>query len=117
MDDFRQLEPEATSEAVRHNLETSYDQSPTAMARSRRPRSHNGGAPSISLSDLSDEQLRGTFFTHAHNFGVSGGTFQSIKNMHIHHASPAEPSAFPTIPMGYLNLLHELLLNADTGVV
>ncbi|KAJ7657125.1 hypothetical protein B0H17DRAFT_357202 [Mycena rosella] len=80
-------------------------------------RGHNGGRTLHQPLRPLRRTVARHFFTHAHNFGVSGGTFQSIKNMHIHHAPPAEPPDFPTIPMGYLNLLRELRLNADTGVV
>ncbi|KAJ7687120.1 hypothetical protein B0H17DRAFT_699538 [Mycena rosella] len=69
------------------------------------------------LHDLNppQDQVTGAFFPNAQNFVVTGGRFKSITN--IHHAAPAEPPAFPTIPMGYLNLLRELRLNTDTREV
>ncbi|KAJ7632013.1 hypothetical protein B0H17DRAFT_1339772, partial [Mycena rosella] len=115
MDGSRQHEP--ASGAARHDLETSHAQSPTDDGTEQASAVTMEAVPCISLSDLSDEQLRGTFFTHAHDFGVSGGTFQSIKNMHIHHAVRAEPPDFRVIPLGDLDLRHEIGLNYDTGIV
>ncbi|KAJ7687110.1 hypothetical protein B0H17DRAFT_1136438 [Mycena rosella] len=69
------------------------------------------------LHDLNPPQDRvtGAFFLNARNFVVTGGRFKSITN--IHHAVPAEPPDFRVIPLGDLDLRHEIRLNYDTGIV
>ncbi|KAF7358262.1 hypothetical protein MVEN_00875300 [Mycena venus] len=72
-------------------------------------------------------QYRSAFFSHAKHFTVSGGTFTMIDE-----AAPKDHSGnlnaqydrnlpldvdFRTIPLGDLNLLHELTLDGRSGVV
>ncbi|KAJ6576910.1 hypothetical protein DFH09DRAFT_1310926 [Mycena vulgaris] len=60
-----------------------------------------------------NDQYTGAFFPKAHHLVVAGGKFKSITN--ITQAAPTVPSDFRTIPMGDLDLRHEIRLNS--GVV
>ncbi|KAJ7687129.1 hypothetical protein B0H17DRAFT_699641 [Mycena rosella] len=61
------------------------------------------------------DQVTSAFFPNAQKFVVTGGRFKSITN--IHRAIPAEPPDFRVIPLGDLDLRHEIRLNYDTGIV
>ncbi|KAJ7142252.1 hypothetical protein C8R44DRAFT_760419 [Mycena epipterygia] len=50
--------------------------------------------------------LTGSFFPNSHNFLVSGGEFTSVTN--IYHSSPSVRQDFRMIPLGDLDLRHEI---------
>ncbi|KAJ6576916.1 hypothetical protein DFH09DRAFT_1450478 [Mycena vulgaris] len=62
-----------------------------------------------------NDQYTGAFFSKAQHLVVAGGKFKSITN--ITHAGPTVPSDFRMIPMGDLDLRHEIRLDSGSGVV
>ncbi|KAJ6538703.1 hypothetical protein DFH09DRAFT_1042106 [Mycena vulgaris] len=62
-----------------------------------------------------NNQYTGAFFPGAQNFAVAGGKFKNITN--ITQAAPTVPSDFRTIPIGDLDLRHEMPLNGRSGLV
>ncbi|KAJ7697784.1 hypothetical protein B0H16DRAFT_818570 [Mycena metata] len=57
----------------------------------------------------------GAFFPNSKDFVITGGVFTS--NTHVHNLSPPPPSDFPTIPLGYLDLRHEIRLKPGSNTV
>ncbi|KAJ6576935.1 hypothetical protein DFH09DRAFT_1310959 [Mycena vulgaris] len=70
---------------------------------------------SVDADDPRNNQYTGAFFPGAQNFVIAGGKFKSITK--ITHVTPPVPSDFRTIPMGDLDLRHELRLASGSGVV
>ncbi|KAJ7223332.1 hypothetical protein GGX14DRAFT_657922 [Mycena pura] len=77
--------------------------------------------PAVNEGAVRDQYV-GAFFPRAHNFVVSGGRFKTITN--IHHAASTVPSGtqlqwtdFRIVPRGDLDLLHEIQLDCESGVV
>ncbi|KAJ7509616.1 hypothetical protein B0H11DRAFT_1253484 [Mycena galericulata] len=58
-------------------------------------------------------QYAGAFFPYAQNLTITGGTFTS----HVTHAAPTIPRDFRMIPLGDLDLLHEIRLGDKSSMV
>ncbi|KAJ7928236.1 hypothetical protein B0H13DRAFT_2653121 [Mycena leptocephala] len=57
----------------------------------------------------------GGIFSGSHNFTVVGGTFNNVRNNYT--SAPTMPSDFRMIPLGDIDLQHELRLNKGSAVV
>ncbi|KAF7340660.1 hypothetical protein MSAN_02138000 [Mycena sanguinolenta] len=57
----------------------------------------------------------GGMFSHSHQFTVTGKTFTNITNNYA--APPSLPSDFRMIPMGDIDLRHQIRVDDCTGVV
>ncbi|KAJ7928242.1 hypothetical protein B0H13DRAFT_1007536 [Mycena leptocephala] len=57
----------------------------------------------------------GGIFSGSHNFTVAGGTFNNVTKNHT--SAPTMPSDFRMIPLGDIDLQHELRLNKGSAVV
>ncbi|KAJ7806613.1 hypothetical protein B0H14DRAFT_2875416, partial [Mycena olivaceomarginata] len=58
------------------------------------------------------DRYTGTFFPRAKHFVVAGGNFSRIMN--ISQAAPSDPPDFRVIPLGDLDLRHEIILKAGS---
>ncbi|KAJ6461480.1 hypothetical protein C8R47DRAFT_106689 [Mycena vitilis] len=69
-------------------------------------------------NEMGSEPYAGAFFPRSRNFVVEGGVFTSrITNItHNHHTYPA-PHDFRKIPMGDIDLQHEIQFDDNSGVV
>ncbi|KAJ7725569.1 hypothetical protein B0H16DRAFT_1471809 [Mycena metata] len=72
--------------------------------------------PDVSRDEDSSsiDRYSGAFFPQAKHFVVAGGKFKSVT--HIHQAAANAPPDFRIIPIGDLNLLHQLELCSGSGV-
>ncbi|KAF7333791.1 hypothetical protein MVEN_02335900 [Mycena venus] len=80
----------------------------------------NVDSPSSSPAHLPTEHSRsasygGAIFSGSHHFAVVGGTFTSITKNYAR--APTMPSNLRIIPLGDIDLQHEMHVNYDTGVV
>ncbi|KAF7340627.1 hypothetical protein MSAN_02134600 [Mycena sanguinolenta] len=66
-----------------------------------------------STSDAESPSHASGMFSHSNQFTVTGKTFTNITN---HYAAPRLPSDFRMIPMGDIDLRHEIRVNERTGV-
>ncbi|KAJ7111778.1 hypothetical protein C8R44DRAFT_711334 [Mycena epipterygia] len=70
-----------------------------------------------SIKDADSAPNAGAFFPRAQNFVVAGGVFKSKVTNNIHQPVPSSPSDFRRIPLGDIDLHHEILLDYESGVV
>ncbi|KAJ6478907.1 hypothetical protein C8R45DRAFT_1006215 [Mycena sanguinolenta] len=58
----------------------------------------------------------GAFFPSSQNFVVTGGVFTS-NNTHIYQGAPNLPSDFRMVPLGDIDLQHEICLDQESAIV
>ncbi|KAJ7033916.1 hypothetical protein C8F04DRAFT_605264 [Mycena alexandri] len=78
--------------------------------------SHNEYIPASGAeSDDRVFTLSGGMFAGSQNFVIAGGTFTNLTNNYV--AAPVVPPDFRMIPIGDIDLQHELVVNEISGVV
>ncbi|KAF7377078.1 hypothetical protein MSAN_00126300 [Mycena sanguinolenta] len=78
---------------------------------------HSQPEPEFTHSNASDPESTlhaSGMFSHSRNFTVTGKTLNNITN---NYAAPSLPSDFRTIPMGDIDLQHEIRVDNSTGVL
>ncbi|KAJ6532499.1 hypothetical protein B0H19DRAFT_1241869, partial [Mycena capillaripes] len=63
-------------------------------------------------SPSQDQYTTSAFFSNSKHIVVMGGNFTNIN-----HAAPSSPPGFRVIPLGDLNLLHEMKPSSGSAVV
>ncbi|KAJ6532552.1 hypothetical protein B0H19DRAFT_1241893, partial [Mycena capillaripes] len=104
MDDEPQFEPEFTTDL---SLD---DHGPLSHANFTNV---NEAAPRDPFESPSQDQYTTSpFFSNSKHIVVMGGNFTNIN-----HAAPSSPPGFRVIPLGDLNLLHEMKPSSGSAVV
>ncbi|KAJ7809029.1 hypothetical protein B0H13DRAFT_1928141, partial [Mycena leptocephala] len=79
------------------------------------PRTHAESASDATKDNPGSSLYGGAFFSGAQHFTVAGGTFKNITKNYT--SIPVVPSDFRMIPMGDIDLLEEICLDNEAGIV
>ncbi|KAJ7814769.1 hypothetical protein B0H14DRAFT_3149315 [Mycena olivaceomarginata] len=69
------------------------------------------------VSTTNNAGYAGAFFPGAAGFTIGGGDFTSNVTNNVYNPPPEQPAAFRTIRLGDINLLKEIRINNESGVV